>query len=145
MYLMHTHTRTHTKPNSTAFYECFVWMPTYLSVLVPHAPVPGAFAITTVQLACFTLLLPFCGKLADRFGYFSVMTAGGVILGVSAPFVFVILRQATPAAAYFGQLFFVVGMGLHGGGVGYFLLEEATTSPHLYSAIALIYNIAQGD
>lgn len=46
----------HTTPHPTS--------QTYLTTLVPGAPVTGAFPITTVHLALIVLLFPFTGHLA---------------------------------------------------------------------------------
>lgn len=114
---------------------------TYLTTLVPGAPVPGAFPITTVHLALVVLLLPWAGHLADRLGFYPVMLAGGIFLGAASPVAFYILRLGTPAAAFCGQALFVAGFALHVGPLGLFLTDFVTTSPHLYTAIALVYNI----
>jgi hypothetical protein len=114
-----------------------------LTALVPHAPVPGAFPITTINLALVVFLFPLTGHIADRVGYYPLMMGGGLFLGVTAPLAFYILRMGTPAAAFCGQLFFVVGLAVHGGPLALFLTEHMTSSPHLYTAIAVAYNMAQ--
>jgi hypothetical protein len=60
-------------------------MPTYLTVLAPHAPVPGTFSITTAWLVLFTCLLPVSGHLADRLGFYPVMLTGGRVLAPPPP------------------------------------------------------------
>ena len=127
----------------TAFYSTLVWLPTYLTSLVPHAPVQGAFAITTVHLALVCCLFPLFGHVADTRGYYPLMLGGGVFLGATAPLAFYILRLGTPAAAFLGQLIFVVGLSAHGGALALFMTEAMTTSAHLYSAVAIAYNLAQ--
>lgn len=116
---------------------------TYLTTLVPHAPIPGAFPITTAHLALVVLLFPLTGHLGDIYGFYPVMLSGGIFLGAIAPVAFYILRLGTPAAAFCGQLLFVVGVTVHGGPLALFMTEHMTSSPHLYTAIALSYNIAQ--
>lgn len=96
-----------------------------------------------MHLALVVLLFPLCGHLADRLGFFPVMLAGGIFLGATAPLAFYILRLGTPAAAFCGQAIFVVGLTVHGGGMALFMQEHMTTSPHLYTAIAVCYNLAQ--
>ncbi len=126
----------------TGFYECLVWLSTYLITLAPHAPVKGAFPISTANLALATLLYPFAGHLADRFGFFPVMLGGGAFLTLASPLGFYLLRTGTPAGAFCGQALFVVGLTMNSGCLGMFLTDHLTTSPHLYSAMALVYNTA---
>ena len=71
------------------------------------------------------------------------MLAGGLFLGLTAPLAFYILRFGTPLAAFFGQLIFVIGLTVHGGPMALFMTEHMVTSPHLYTAIAVSYNVAQ--
>lgn len=115
---------------------------TYLTTLVPHAPVKGAFPITTANLALAVVLFPLAGGLADTYGVYPVMLAGGSFLGLIAPVAFYILRHGTPAAAFCGQALFVVGLTVHSGPLGLFLTEHMTTCPFLYTAIAVAYNVA---
>lgn len=70
------------------------------------------------------------------------MLAGGLFIGSTAPIAFYILRLGTPIAAFLGQAIFVVGLTLHSGSLGLFLTEHFTTCPHLYTAIAVSYNVA---
>jgi len=99
---------------SAGFYITFVWMATFMGVLV-DPPVPGAFGVNSAALLLSVcLLFPLAGILSDIFGRYRIMLLGGVAMGVLSPLMVIIISRGNPFAAFFAQSAMGIALSLWG-------------------------------
>ena len=99
---------------SGGFYITFVWMATFMGVLV-DPPVPGAFGVNSAALLLSVcLLFPLAGILSDIFGRYRIMLLGGVAMAVLSPLMVIIISRGNPVAAFFAQSAMGIALSLWG-------------------------------
>lgn len=99
---------------SAGFYITFVWMATFMGVLV-DPPVPGAFGVNSAALLLSVcLLFPLAGILSDIFGRYRIMLLGGVAMGILSPLMVIIISHGNPVAAFFAQSAMGIALSLWG-------------------------------
>lgn len=99
---------------SAGFYITFVWMATYMSVLV-EPPVPGAFGVNSAALfISVCLFFPLAGILSDIFGRYKIMLLGGVAMGVLSPLMVIVISSGNSTAAFFAQSAMGIALSLWG-------------------------------
>ena len=92
--------------------------------------------------AIFSLVFPFCGMLADKYGMFFILkiaTLGSLVCALPA---FMIMSQGTAAAYFFGLMLLAWGLALLGACLPT-LLITAFDPEVRYTAVAVGYNTGQ--
>ncbi|KAG7367187.1 general substrate transporter [Nitzschia inconspicua] len=129
---------------SGGFYLTFVWMAIYMKDLI-DPPVPAAFGINSCSLLILAISFPLAGALSDRFGRRAVMSAGGVLYGLSGPIVIKVIGtfgSQNPMAAFGAQTGLGVALALWGAPMCAWLVESFEPDARLTS-VSIGYNIAQ--
>lgn len=124
----------------TAFYTLFVWMPTYLTKLLPF-PVPHALLLNTIAMLLLIWIMPLAGLLSDIVGRKPVMLVCvvGIMITVYPLFKLIGLEN-TPAIMTAFVVFALWVGGLYGTMPA--AMAEMFPSNIRYSATGLGYNIA---
>jgi len=127
---------------SSGFYITFVWMATFMDVLV-DPPVPNAFGINSMALFfSLCILFPLAGILSDKIGRTRVMFVGGIAMAVLSPITVIIISLGDPVAAFFAQSVMGIALSLWGAPMCAWLVESFPPSIRLTS-VAVGYNTAQ--
>jgi MHS family proline/betaine transporter-like MFS transporter len=92
-------------------------------------------------VAVLALLLPFMGRLSDRFGRRRMYAAGAAWLFVTAYPAFVLASSGTVAGALIGQLFLAVGVALYASALFVGLIELFPTAVRCRSH-GISYNLS---
>ena len=99
---------------SAGFYTTFVWMATFMGVLV-DPPVPNAFGVNSAALFfSVCLLFPLAGILSDMIGRTRVMLIGGVSMGLLSPLMIIIISRGDATASFFAQSEMGIALSLWG-------------------------------
>ncbi|KGE03700.1 L-Proline/Glycine betaine transporter ProP [Pseudohaliea rubra DSM 19751] len=127
---------------AAAFYVLFVWMPTYLSKIIP-TPVSHAMAVNTLSTVFLVLLLPVAGWLGDRFGLRTILLLGIALLGLVAYPLFVWLDTGSLVAALVSGLVFALLVSWVQGPMPA-LLAQTFPSDIRNTGVGIAYNAALG-
>ena len=123
------------------FYTSFVWMATYMQVLLKPG-IDNAFWVNAMALLFgVVLILPLTGMLSDRIGRIKTMIVGAVSLGVVGPFMLWVISAGEAVTAFFAQWAIGVLLSLFGGPMNAWLVEKFPPDVRLTSA-ALGYDLA---
>ena len=125
------------------FYTSFVWMATYMQVLLkPTGGIENAFWVNAMSLLFgVVLILPLTGILSDHIGRMKTMIIGAVSLGIAGPFLFWVISRGEMLSAFFAQWTIGVLLSLFGGPMNAWLVERFPPRVRLTSA-ALGYDLA---
>ncbi|WP_326837553.1 MFS transporter [Amycolatopsis rhabdoformis] len=115
------------------------YMFTYLVNTIGMAQVPATTS-TSISVIFIVLTLPYCGKLADRYGRKPLMITGAVFLAVTAYPAYLLCSVGTFSAALGAQVILSAGVCLLGGG-GYVTLYELFPTSVRSSGIGFAYNL----
>lgn len=127
---------------SAGFYLTFVWMPVYMADLIEN-PVPNSFTVNSTSLAVSVcLIFPVAGWLSDKVGRKLLMGIGGVLMGVLAPLMIVLIGSGSATTAFLAQSFMGVCLSLWGAPMMAWLAESFEPAARLTS-VSIGYNIAQ--
>jgi len=126
---------------SGGFYTCFVWMAIYMTDLIQN-PIPNAFFINSLALFLSNVLLfPVAGTLSDIYSRRIIMTIGGVMMFVFAPFLVIIIGQGKPIPSLLAQIFLGCLLSLWGSPMCTWLAESFPPEIRLTS-VSVGYNVA---
>ena len=96
------------------FYLIFVWMATFMDVLV-DPPVPDAFEVNSASLLfSVCLFFPLAGWLSDKFDRKMIMYIGGFAVAVFSPLMILAISQGNNVGAFFAQSFLGIALSLYG-------------------------------
>jgi MHS family proline/betaine transporter-like MFS transporter len=73
------------------YYVIFNYLPTYLSKQLKFSPAES-FMITSLGLVVPIIVIPFAGRLADRFGHRPMLIASGLAMAILAP-AYLVMQQ----------------------------------------------------
>ncbi|CAJ1936007.1 unnamed protein product [Cylindrotheca closterium] len=130
---------------SGGFYLCFVWMAIFMADLIPSDPftTQQAFGINSLSLfVSVCLLFPVAGILSDWYGRRTIMTIGGILSGLGAPFLIMGIAQGYPTMTFASQSILGVSLSFWGAPMMAWLVESFPPENRLTSA-AVGYNIGQ--
>eukprot|EP00985_Skeletonema_marinoi_P022964 scaffold14929_cov154-Skeletonema_marinoi.AAC.6 len=123
------------------FYVSFVWMATYMQVLLKPG-IENAFWVNAMALLFgVVLILPLTGFLSDRVGRTKTMICGAISLGIVGPFMLWVISAGQAVSAFFAQWTIGVLLSLFGGPMNAWLVEKFPPDVRLTSA-ALGYDLA---
>jgi len=123
------------------FYTSFVWMATYMQVLLKPG-IENAFWVNAMALLFgVVLILPLSGILSDRIGRTKTMIVGAISLGIVGPFMLWIISAGEAVTAFFAQWAIGVLLSIFGGPMNAWLVEKFPPNVRLTSA-ALGYDLA---
>ncbi|KAL7528466.1 hypothetical protein ACHAXR_005348 [Thalassiosira sp. AJA248-18] len=124
-----------------AFYTSFVWMATYMDVLI-DPPIENAFWVNAMALLFgIVLVLPVTGMLSDHTGRLKAMIAGAVGLAILGPIMLWVISTGGSVKAFFAQWTIGLFLSLFGGPMNAWLVEMFPAKFRLTSA-ALGYDLA---
>jgi MHS family proline/betaine transporter-like MFS transporter len=129
--------------SSVGFYLPFVWLPTWLSQIIPH-PLPEgqALASSTIALLALLVLMPPLAVLSDRVGrrpMYLAASLGYILL----PYPLMMLMSGgTFGLAIAGGLAFAICSSLFGCCMGATMVELFPTQTR-YTGVAIGYNVGQ--
>ncbi|WP_287899899.1 MFS transporter [Arthrobacter sp.] len=106
-----------------------------------HLTREQSLLVNASALALYAILLPFGGRLSDRFGRKPLLIAGAAALAVLSVPSFALVTSGDTMLALLGQSLFVVALCVYGGGCYTFFVEIFTTRTRFTSA-AVSYNVA---
>ena len=96
------------------FYICFVWMATFMDVLV-EPPVPDAFGVNSAALLfSICIFFPFAGALSDKYGRRIPMNIGGLAIAFFCPIMIIAISKGNDIGAFFAQSFLGIALSLYG-------------------------------
>jgi MHS family proline/betaine transporter-like MFS transporter len=96
------------------FYICFVWMATFMDVLV-KPPVPDAFGVNAAALLfSVCIFFPFAGALSDKYGRRIPMNIGGLAIAFFCPIMIIAISKGNDVGAFFAQSFLGIALSLYG-------------------------------
>jgi MHS family proline/betaine transporter-like MFS transporter len=128
---------------SVGYYLPWVWLPTWMSRLLPHPlPVAEALTVNTLAMAVLLALGPVFGALSDRLGRRPVIIVGCVALTLLAYPLFLVLSRGTESADLHGVLVIALFAAMVSGAAPAAYVELFPTETR-YSGIALGYNGTQ--
>jgi MHS family proline/betaine transporter-like MFS transporter len=128
---------------SVGYYLPWVWLPTWMSRILPHPlPLSQALTINTLAMGVLLALSPIFGALSDRAGRRAVIISGCVTLAVLAYPLFVLLSQGTESADLIGLLVIALFAAMVCGAAPAAYVELFPTETR-YSGMALGYNGTQ--
>jgi MHS family proline/betaine transporter-like MFS transporter len=128
---------------SIGFYLPWIWLPTWMSRIIPHhLPLSEALTINTLAMGVMLVLCPIFGALSDRLGRRVVILVGCAGLTVLAYPLFLLLSTGTELADLQGQLAIALFAAMVGGVAPAAYVELFPTETR-YSGIALGYNGTQ--
>ena len=128
--------------SSSGFYLSFVWMAIFMTDLISD-PISGSFGINAAALF-FGVCLPFpvVGSLSDRYGRRFIMTIGGVLMGMGAPLLIIVIGQGNAALALISQTIIGISFSCFGAPLIAWLVESFEPEARLTS-VAIGYNLGQ--
>lgn len=128
--------------NGVGFYVVFVFLVTYMQ-MIGGLSESAALDINTVNMLALLAMFPLSGWLSDQIGRKPLLILGiGGLLVLSWP-LFWALHHHAAAWNFFGQLGFVVFIGLFGGALPATMVETTPRTVRC-SAISVGYNLAVG-
>lgn len=95
--------------------------------------------ITAFALTMYAILLPMFGWLSDRVGRKPMLIAGAIAIAIFAVPSFMLVTSGNLGLAILGQMLYVLGLVIYGGGCYTFFVEIFTTKTRFTSA-AISYN-----
>jgi len=123
------------------FYTSFVWMATYMEVLI-DPPVDHGFWVNAMALLFgIVLILPLTGKISDRTGRMKIMLVGAVGVGILGPIMLWVISKGQTVQAFFAQWTIGLFLSLFGGPMNAWLVEKFPPKFRLTS-VALGYDLA---
>lgn len=120
-------------------YTVHSYMFTYLVKTIGMDTVPAMLS-TSLSVLAVVVLLPPCGKLADRVGRRPLMLVGTIYLAAAALPAYFLCTTGTFAGAVAAQMLLAVGVAVFGGG-GYVTLYELFPTSVRSTGIGLSYNL----
>ncbi len=123
-----------------AFYQLFVWWPTYLGTIVTPR-IPHALAVNTAATLVLVALIPLMGHLSDLVGRKKMMAASYAGLIVFAYPVFVLSDYGILWIACVCQLWLAVVLSLGEGAMPAAIAEIFPTRTR-YSGVGMGYNVS---
>jgi len=123
------------------FYAAFVYSVTYIKT-IDKLTSGVAFDLNTGAMACLLVVLPLAALLADRLGRKPLLIAGGLILAFGAIPLFELMHSTHPATIFLGEIGFVLGVGILGG--GFVASMEMIPKPVRCTGLAFGYNASIG-
>jgi MHS family proline/betaine transporter-like MFS transporter len=128
---------------SVGFYLPWIWLPTWMSRIIPHRlPLSQALTVNTLAMAVLLALGPVFGAVSDRLGRRPVILAGCAALTLLAYPLFVLLATGRELADLQGQLVVALFSAMVAGVAPAAYVELFPTETR-YSGIALGYNGTQ--
>jgi MFS transporter, MHS family, proline/betaine transporter len=128
---------------SIGFYLPWVWLPTWISRIIPQPlPIAKAMTVNTIAMALLLTLQPLFGALSDRIGRRPVMIAGCAGLAAIAYPLFIVLSQGSESAYLKSALLLAVFCAMVAGAAPAAYVELFPTQTR-YSGIAVGYNCTQ--
>lgn len=128
---------------SVGFYLPWIWLPTWLSRIIPdRLPLSEALTINTVAMSVMLALGPLFGALSDRLGRRPLILAGCAALTVLAYPLFLLLATGREGADLQAQLAIALFAAMVSGVAPAAYVELFPTETR-YSGIALGYNGTQ--
>ena len=128
--------------NGVGFYAAFVYAVTYIRD-IDRLDESIALDLNTLAMAVLLLILPVTAMLADKFGRKPMIVAGCAILMLGAVPFFHLMHHTDPALIFLGEIGFVVGVGVLGGGLAAANVE-LIPAPVRCTGLSLAYNAAVG-
>jgi len=128
--------------NGVGFYAAFVYAVTYIRD-IDRLDESVALDLNTLAMAVLLLVLPVTAALADKFGRKPMIVAGCTILMLGAVPFFWLMHHTDPVTIFFGELGFVLGVGVLGGGLAAANVE-LIPEPVCCTGLALAYNASVG-
>jgi MHS family proline/betaine transporter-like MFS transporter len=128
--------------NAVGFYVSFVYLVSWLQT-ADGLPPSRALEINSLSMTIMLPVVIAAGLLSDRFGRKPLLIIGCVLGFVGAVPLFWLLNHPSVLLAQFGQLGFVLIIGLYGGTLPAFLVEAAPPAVRC-TAVSLGYNICFG-
>ena len=125
---------------SLGFYMLFLYLSTYLSTQT-SIPQAEALRLNTVCMGVLILMIPFFGKLCDRFSGKAVILLGNIGLGLSAIPLFILIDQGSERTDLLCQLVFAVFVAMQQAAYPAFMTSVFPISTRSTS-VAISYNIA---
>lgn len=98
------------------FYAAFVYAVTYIKE-IDKLPEGIAFNLNTESMALLLIILPAAAWLSDRFGRKPLLIAGSALLTFGAIPLFHLLHTTDPLTIFWGEVGFVIAIGLLTGGI----------------------------
>lgn len=128
---------------SVGYYLPWVWLPTWMSRILPHPlPMSEALTVNTLAIAVLLGLGPVFGALSDRLGRRPVIVVGCAALTLLACPLFLLLSRGTESADLHGVLVIALFAAMVSGAAPAAYVELFPTETR-YSGIALGYNGTQ--
>jgi MFS transporter, MHS family, proline/betaine transporter len=128
--------------NAVGFYVGFVYLVSWLQTADGIAPA-RALEINTWSMIVLVPLTIAAGALSDRFGRKPILILASALGVVGAVPLFLLLHHPSPTLMQWGQLGFVLMIGLYGGTLPVMLVEAAPASVRC-TAVCLGYNVSFG-
>lgn len=128
--------------NGVGFYAAFVYAVTYIRN-IDGLNEATALDLNSFSMVILLLVLPIAALLADRFGRRPMVILGTAVLTFGAVPLFHLLHHADPAIIFIGELGFVVGVGMLGGGLSAANVELMPAAVRC-TGLAFAYNASVG-
>ncbi len=128
--------------NGVGFYAAFVYAVTYIRD-IDRLDESVALDLNTLAMAVLLLVLPVTAALADRIGRKPMVVGGCALLMFGAVPFFWLMHHTDPALIFLGELGFVLGVGVMGGGLAAANVE-LIPAPVRCTGLSLAYNASVG-
>ena len=128
--------------NGVGFYTAFVYAVTYVRN-IDGLSESTALELNTLSMAVLLIVLPASAWLADRIGRRPVVIIATAILALGAVPLFNLIHHTDPGLIFLGEIGFVVGVGLLGGGLAAANVE-LIPAPVRCTGLAFAYNASIG-
>lgn len=126
--------------NDLGFYISFVYLATYLTVIVKMS-LDEAMLINTINMVVLMVLIPLMGWLSDKVGRKPIMLASCVLFFFSAVPAYFLIDTGIFWYVLTGQAIFAVATSMYFGTMATVLVEKFPTRSR-YTGLALALNIA---
>lgn len=128
--------------NGVGFYTAFVYAVTYIRN-IDGLSESRALELNTMSMAVLLLVLPASAWLADKIGRRPVVIMATALLALGAVPFFQLIHHTDPALIFMGEIGFVLGVGLLGGGLAAANVELIPSSIRC-TGLAFAYNASIG-
>jgi MHS family proline/betaine transporter-like MFS transporter len=125
-----------------AFYLIFVYLATYLQQ-VDSISAARALTVNTISMIFLLIITPFAGKLADRFGRKTMLTAGAAGFVVLSWPMFILLDHPATIMMLLGQCGFALVLAAYAGALPAALVEMYPRRIRC-TALSFTYNASMG-